>query len=200
MRWTRVLAITGLAATLAAALTAVSCTAPPKSGEPAAITAEQKLARGKYLVTILGCGDCHTPGTLYGAPDMTRMLAGSELGWTGPWGTTHAKNLTPDVETGIGSWTEDQIVAALRTGVRPDGTPLLPPMPWPNMTAMTDEDAGAIAAFLKSIPAVKHVNPPVTPPGQKDPLPALVFPPPPAWDGMNLPPPADAKPAGGSAH
>lgn len=199
MRWTRVLAATGLAATLAVSLAAVSCspTGSP-STTPAAMTAEQKIARGQYIVTIAGCVDCHTPGAFFGAPDSTRFLAGSELGWAGPWGTTYAKNLTPDVETGIGSWTEEQIAQALRTGVRPDGTPLLPPMPWMLYSHLTDEDMSALTAYLKSIPAVKHANPPVVPPGQKGELPALVFPPPPAWDAMNLPPATAA--AAGSGH
>jgi mono/diheme cytochrome c family protein len=197
MRWTRVLAATGVLAALGAALTAVSCSSPPAT--PGAMTAEQKLARGRLLTLTMGCNDCHTPGYLYGAPDTTRLLAGSELGWTGPWGTTYPRNLTPDPETGIGNWTEEQIVSTLRTGVRPDGTPLLPPMPWMNIAALDDDDLGALAAYLKSIPAVKHANPAVVPPGQTGSLPALVFPPPPAWDAMNIPPP-DAAPAGGAAH
>lgn len=200
MRWTRALAATGMLAACAAAFTAVSCsTSGTPSTTPAAMTQEQKLERGRYIVTIAGCVDCHTPGTFYGAPDSTRFLSGSELGWTGPWGTTYAKNLTPDVETGIGSWTEEQIAAALRTGVRPDGTPLLPPMPWMLYSHLTDEDMSALTAYLKSLPPVKHANPPVVPPGQTGSLPALVFPPPPAWDAMNLPPPA-APAAGGTGH
>lgn len=196
MRWTRVLAVTGSAAALAAALAAVSC-APQSAptATPAAMTAEQKIARGKHLVTILGCNDCHTPGSFYGAPDTTRLLAGSELGWTGPWGTTYARNLTPDAETGIGSWSEAELETALRSGVRPDGSPLLPPMPWPSTAALEPDDMSALIAYLKSIPAVKHANPPVVPPGQTGTLPALVFPAPPAWDAMNLPPPP-----GGAAH
>ena len=199
MRWTRVLAVTGLAAALGASLAAVSCspTGSPSSA-PVAMTAEEKIAHGKYIATISGCMDCHTPGTFYGAPDTTRMLSGTELGWTGPWGTTYPKNLTPDVETGIGSWSEEQIEHALRTGVRPDGSPLLPPMPWALYAHYTDKDMGALIAYLKSIPPVKHVNPPVLPPGKTGTLPALVFPPPPAWDAMNLPAPGTPAAAGGA--
>jgi mono/diheme cytochrome c family protein len=200
MRWTRIAGITGVAATLAVALGAASCTTTAtNTSEPAAMTAGQQVARGRYLATTMGCVDCHTPGTLFGAPDTTRTLAGSEMGWTGPWGTTYARNLTPDIETGIGSWTEAQIETALRTGVRPDGSPILPPMPWPNLTQMDEADMDALIAYLKSIPAVKHANPPVLPPGQTGTLPALVFPAPPAWDAMNLPPPT-APAAGGAGH
>ncbi len=163
--------------------------------------ADAKVARGQYLATITGCGDCHTPGTFYGAPDHTRLLSGSELGWQGPWGISFARNLTPDVETGIGSWTEAQIVEAIRHGRRPDGRTLLPPMPWPDFVAMTDDDAEAIAAYLKTVPPVHHVVPAVVPPGQPFTGAALVFPPPPAWDAPKAPPAggapsAPAAPAG----
>src|SRR5580765_719468 len=70
------------------------------------------LERGKKLATFGGCVDCHTPGALYGAPDFTRQLSGSELGWSGPWGTTYARNLTPDLETGLGYYKEHEIILA----------------------------------------------------------------------------------------
>jgi mono/diheme cytochrome c family protein len=152
------------------------------------------------LVWAGGCVDCHTPGTFYGAPDTTRMLSGSELGWVGPWGTTFPRNLTPD-STGIIDWTEDQIVATIKTGHRPDGSPLLPPMPWQAYSyGFSDEDLHCIAAYLKSLPPVHHVNPTKLPPGAQGTLPTLVFPPPPAWDGQNLPPPSamEGAPAGGA--
>ncbi len=141
-----------------------------------------RVERGRYITTISGCNDCHTPGTLYGAPDMSRQLSGTEMGWSGPWGVTHAQNLTPDNETGIGRWTEQQIVTALRTGMRPDGTTLMPPMPWPEFGQMTDEDANAVAAFLKSLPPVSHRVPDKLAPGQAPTGPVLDFPPPSAWD------------------
>jgi hypothetical protein len=148
------------------------------------------------LSVITGCNDCHTPGSLYGAPDTTRLLGGSDLGWHGPWGVSYPRNLTPDPETGIGSWTEDDIIKAIRTGQRPDGSPLLPPMPWPNFAHLTDEDARALAVYLKSIPPVKHQVPASTPPAAKPTGPMLSFPPPPAWDAQNLPPPSPATPSG----
>jgi mono/diheme cytochrome c family protein len=141
-----------------------------------------RVARGEYLVTVMGCGDCHTPGTLYGSPDFKRKLSGSELGWRGPWGVSYPRNLTPDVETGIGKWSEKDIVTALRTGMRSDGSVLQPPMPWPNLTALTDEDAYAVAAFLKSLPPISHKVPDRVAPGQPAAGSVCEFPPPSAWD------------------
>ena len=158
-----------------------------RAGEPASA---DEVARGKYLVTIAGCQDCHTPGTFYGAPDLARQLSGSELGWTGQWGTSYAANLTPDPSTGLGNYTEDDIVTAIRTGKKKSGAPILPPMPWPNYAQFSDEDAYAVAAYLKSVPPVVHAVPKNLPPGAKAPA-ALSFPPPPAWDAPRTPPPAD---------
>lgn len=193
MRWTRWTA-SGLALiTVAAAIVSCSSSSKPAgTAAPAAASAEDKVARGKHLVTVLGCNDCHTPGTFYGAPDMTRMLSGSELGWSGPWGVSFPRNLTPD-STGLAAWSEDDIVRTIRTGVRPNGSALMPPMPWQAYANLTDEEAYAVAAYLKSIPAVHHVNPQQVPPGTKFAGAALVFPPPPAWDAQNLPPPPSAK-------
>ena len=179
-------------ASVAAAAVLASCslkksTTTSSTDSTSAMTPEEKLARGKYLVTIGGCNDCHTPGTFYGAPDMARMLSGSELGWTGPWGTSYAANLTPDPSTGLGNYTEGDIVTAIRTGHKKDGTPILPPMPWPNYASLTDEDAYAVAAYLKSVPPVVHAVPRNLPPGTKAPA-ALAFPPPPAWDAPRTPP------------
>jgi mono/diheme cytochrome c family protein len=141
--------------------------------------------RGKYLVSVMGCGDCHTPGTFYGAPIMSRFLAGGEMGWAGPWGVVYARNLTPDPETGLGKWTPEQMAHVIRTGNRPDGRQLAPIMPWMNFANLTDEDVMAIVAYLRSLPAVKHKVPDVVPPDQVASGPVLSFPPPSAWD---LPP------------
>jgi mono/diheme cytochrome c family protein len=188
------LAVAAMAGTLAVA----SCgrngtTGEPGAGDSAATatpgpTTEERVALGAHLVVVTGCNDCHTPGGLYGAPDASRTLAGSELGWMGPWGTTYASNLTPDVETGIGSWNEEQIVAALRTGQRPDGTPILPPMPWPNFARLTDEEAYALAAYLKSLPPVRHAKPANLPPGAKAAGPVIAIPAPGAWDAPKVTP------------
>ncbi len=197
MRWTRWTGIVSSLAALTAAPILISCAAN-KQG-PAAMTAEQKIARGAVIAWSSGCVDCHTPGTFYGAPDTTRMLSGSELGWKGPWGVSYPRNLTPHPTTGIPNWTEEQIVTAFRAGHRPDGSVLLPPMPWPAYSRMSDEDAYALAAYIKSIPPVDHQAPAVVPPGQPVTGPYLEFPPPPAWDAMNLPPPPapGGAPAGG---
>lgn len=122
--------------------------------------ADERTERGRYLVTVAGCGDCHTPGHLLGKPDLARALSGSEVGFEIPGlGVFHGPNLTPDPATGLGSWTEEQIVAAIRTGRRPDGRMLAPVMPWMSLARLTDADASAIAVYLKSLPAVSNKVP-----------------------------------------
>lgn len=122
-----------------------------------AALADDAAVRGQYLVTIAGCGDCHTPGYFLGKPDMEHPMSGSEVGFEIPGlGVFYGPNLTPDSATGIGDWSEDDIVTALRTGKRPDGRELAPIMPWRNLAALADEDAYAIAAYLKSLPAVEN--------------------------------------------
>ncbi len=143
---------------------------------------EAKIKRGAYLAMVSGCGDCHTPGGMYGAPDQARQLSGSDLGWRGPWGTSYAPNLTPDAETGLGNWSEGDIVRAVRTGVSRTGKPLMPPMPWTDFAHYTDEDAFAVAAYLKSLPAVKHRVPKALPPDVRPEGAFVPIPPPPAWD------------------
>ncbi len=124
---------------------------PPASADDA------QLARGRYLVGIAGCSDCHTPGGMLGAADMKRYLGGSDVGFSIPGeGVYVGQNLTPDDETGLGRWTSDEIITALRKGKRPDGTELSGVMPSASFARLTDEDAAAIAAFLKSIPAVSN--------------------------------------------
>ena len=183
MRWTRWTAVASTFAALIVAAITLSCAKPAeKAATPAAMTPEQKLERGLYLTTIMGCNDCHTPGTFYGSPDFSRKLAGTEMGWVGPWGISYPRNLTPDMETGLGKWSEDDIVKALRTGMRADGSELLPPMPWPMYTNLTDDDAYAIAAYLKSLPAVSHKMPDKLPPGTKPGPHDDIIPPPSAWD------------------
>lgn len=180
-----------LVAAVAASLSTQSCTSGKVEATPAAV---DPVVRGRYLVTIMSCNDCHTPGYFYGAPDTTRTLSGSDVGWTGPWGVVHARNLTPDPETGIGTWTSEQIVHALRSGNTPDGRQLAPIMPWMNYSSILDEgDAMAIAAYLKSLPPIKHKNLDVIPPGGKMTGNNIVFPPPPAWDVQHVPPPTAAK-------
>lgn len=122
--------------------------------------ADEQVARGKYLVTIAGCNDCHTPGYFLGKPDMEHMLSGSEVGFDMPGlGTFYGPNLTPDKATGLGNWSAAEIVTALQTGMRPDGRALAPIMPWRAFANFTDDDAQAIAAFLKSLPPVENKAP-----------------------------------------
>ena len=124
-----------------------------------ALADDAEVARGRYLVIIAGCSDCHTPGALIGAPDMKRYLGGSDVGFSIPGqGVFVGENLTPDKETGIGSWTSEQIITAIRKGKQPDGGDLSPVMPYEAFSHLTDEDAQAIAAFLKSLPAVMNKN------------------------------------------
>src|SRR5262249_60096945 len=82
----------------------------------------KEVTRGKYLVQLAGCTDCHTPGYFFGRPDMARYLGGSDMGIEVPGlGVFLGRNLTPDKETGLGNWTKDEITTAIQTGVRPDG-------------------------------------------------------------------------------
>ena len=131
-------------------------------------TSAQTPSRGEYLVTIMDCGGCHTPGALAGKPDFGRKLAGSSIGFGIPGvGVVYPPNLTPDSETGIGKWTDEQILRAIRHGQRPDGRVLVPIMPWPSYNALTDADAQALVAYLRSLPPVQLQAPPPAKPGEK---------------------------------
>ena len=144
-----------------------------------------QVDRGRYLVSVMGCNDCHTPlkmGANGPEPDMSRFLSGhpenvkttmppppegiwlwhgaaTNTSFAGPWGVSYAANLTPDRNTGLAIWTEDMFISAIRTG-RHMGTsrPIAPPMPWPAFRNATDEDLKAILAYLRTIPpVVNHV-------------------------------------------
>jgi len=196
MNWTRVSSFALCLCALTLAALALTSAAP--QGGAGRTKNSSRVERGRYLAMVCGCGDCHTPGSMYGQPDFDRQLSGSELGWQGPWGVTYPRNLTPDRETGIGAWTEAQIMRALRSGVRPDSSTLLPPMPWQTYAAMSDEDAAAIAAFLKSLKPIQHHVPDRLPPGQQAAGGALVFPPPPVWDVPKTPPVNETMPPAGA--
>jgi hypothetical protein len=160
-------------------------------GSISAMSHNTRAERGRYLVTVIGCNDCHTPlkmGPKGPEPDMSRFLSGhpeqmgalpavaprgpwlwagaaTNTAFSGPWGISYAANLTPDQNTGLGIWTEDMFVKALRTG-RHMGVSreILPPMPWQSFRTATDEDLKSIYAFLRSIkPLTNHV-PDVQPP------------------------------------
>jgi mono/diheme cytochrome c family protein len=133
----------------------------------AAMADDAQIARGEYLVTIGGCSDCHTSGYFFGKPDMSRFLGGSDVGFEIPGlGVFVGPNITPDKGTGIGSWTPEQIVAAMQTGQRPDGRILAPIMPWHALAQLTDDDAKAISAFLQSLKPVSHKVPGPFKPGE----------------------------------
>ena len=136
---------------LGAVVVAVLLAATPPTG----VAADQPIERGRYLVNLGGCLDCHTRGYFFGKPDMAMYLGGSDVGFEIPrLGVFVGPNLTPDKETGLGTWTEEEIVTALQSGVRPDGRILAPIMPWRSFAKLTKADAIAIAAFLKSLPPV----------------------------------------------
>ena len=113
------------------------------------------IERGRYLATIMDCGGCHTTGVFLGKPDPQRFLGGSEVGFQIPGlGIFYPPNLTPHPEDGIGAWSDADIVTAVRTGVRPDGRILAPVMPYHHYASLTDADAAALAAYLRSLPPV----------------------------------------------
>lgn len=170
---------TGYLATFAAAvftLTACANAPAPAAGyEPvqpavpatphaqAASYPEDAVAHGRYLVELLGCGNCHTDGALVGEPNPERLLAGSRVGiaTSDPMtvrkpGVVYPSNLTPDEETGIGGWTLEQIVTMMQSGVNRHGSQALPVMPWVSYARLQTVDANAIAMYLKSLPPVEH--------------------------------------------
>lgn len=163
--------------------------AAPSAG--AAKAAGGSAARGKYLVTTSGCHDCHTPwkmGANGPEPDMSRMLSGhpqdmplppppkpvgpwivasaaTNTAHAGPWGVSFTANLTPDPETGLGKWSQRNFMDAIRTGRHQGrGRPILPPMPIQVYKNFTDQDLGAIYAYLRTIPAIKNAVPEPLPP------------------------------------
>jgi len=164
---------------------------------PKMMTKEEAVERGKYLTTIMGCHDCHTP-KIFGEHghqtlDSTRLLSGHPAddpypewtpadmqerhaialvspmltAWGGPWGVSFTQNLTPDDSTGLGEWTEEAFIGALRTGKhqgQPNGRDILPPMPWEMIRVATDEDLKAIWAYLGTLPAIENAVPTPVPP------------------------------------
>lgn len=142
-------------------------------GAPAA---SAQVERGRYLVGITGCHDCHSPKIEGMTPDMSRALSGRPAttkppskadgevhasldltAWTGPWGQTIASNLTPDPTTGIGKrYNEASFLATMRTGKKPNGTAVMPPMPSEVYQNMTDDDLKAIWAYLQTVKPINN--------------------------------------------
>ena len=164
-------------AVVAAVVGVAAITTSRGAAAPASASARQ-VERGRYLVSIAACHDCHSPKIdAQATPDPKRLLSGRPIetmppvqgvneirasldltAWAGPWGNSYAANLTPDRETGLGArYTEASFIKTIRTGVKPEGENLSPPMPWPVYRNMTDEDLKAIFAYLQTLPAVKNV-------------------------------------------
>jgi len=140
------------------------------------------VERGGYLVVLLGCGACHTDGALEGAPDLERRLAGSETGiaYTSPLesnrpGVVYPPNITPDEETGIGTWSDRQIANAIRAGIGRHGSRRITTMPWQGYARLTEEDLDAIVAYLRSIEPVRHEVPQHVEPGNRARKPFVYF-------------------------
>lgn len=136
--------------------------------------AETPLERGTYVIHALaGCADCHTPRDKNGVPIANMTFAGGEV-FNAPVFHAVSPNITQDKETGIGSWTDAQIINAIRNGKRPDGTTLGPPMPSPFFRFMSDSDVEAIVAYLRTVKPIRHAVEKST---YKVPLPAAYGPP-----------------------
>ena len=160
-----------------------ACSTRPVAPPPG--TAADRLARGRLLVSIGGCNDCHTPMRFdpelgMPVPDMTRMLSGHPAGGPDPastlsghdmaaigptftsfrlpFGVVYPANLTPDKDTGLGGWTEEMFLRAVRTGrhMGGSGRPILPPMPWMTLAQQSDDDLKAVFAYLQSVPAIRN--------------------------------------------
>lgn len=124
----------------------------------AGASAETPLERGRYLMNgVVACGNCHTPMGPNG-PQMDREMAGGLEFKEQPF-TAYASNLTPDPETGIGRWSDAQIILAIREGKRPDGSIIGPPMPIPFYRGISDSDARAIVAYLRALKPVRNPVP-----------------------------------------
>lgn len=135
-------------------------TFPKRLDGPVPPPANDPLSRGKYLVKMAGCADCHSPMGPAG-PDLSKAFAGGAFfkgEGLGPEGKgIKVPNISPDMETGIGSWTDAQIANAIRFGQRPDGKTLRPPMMWQNYNGLTDADVQAMVTYLRTVPAQKNV-------------------------------------------
>jgi mono/diheme cytochrome c family protein len=140
------------------------------------------VERGEYLVELLGCGSCHTDGALAGDPDFDKALGGSKTGiaYTNPLGEKnpgiiYPSNITPDLKTGIGDWTDSQIANAIRAGIGRHGSRRLASMPWRGYARISEEDVTAIVGYLRSIEPVEHRVPDEVEPGQRARHPFVYF-------------------------
>lgn len=190
MEYKKILFCTGIAAGMISLHGISACNpkkADAKESSTTMISREDTIKHGEYLVTVIGCNDCHSPKTM--GPKGPEIIPDKMLGgfpgdapipkagdaakspWIlftpdltatiGPWGMSFAANISSD-PTGIGSWTEEQFFTALRQGKYkglPGNRDLLPPMPWQSFRHLSDGDIRSIFAYLKSTRPVKNVVP-----------------------------------------
>jgi len=124
--------------------------------------------RGRYLIATSGCVGCHVTPGLHG-PMYDMYLAGGTKIVHGRAGTAVARNLTPDADTGLGKWTDDQIKLVLRSGIRPDGRQLFHrQMPWPAFSHLSEEDRHAVVVYLRTLRSIRHRIPDPTPDARLD--------------------------------
>lgn len=146
--------------------------APPPADTVRDSNESKSIARGAYLVELLGCGACHTDGALIGEPEGARALAGSGIGiaYTNPLqhrdpAVVFPKNLTPDDETGLGLWSADDIANAIKRGKDRSGYSHVPVMPSSGYAKLQSQDLIAIVTYLQSLEPVAHRVPPNVPSG-----------------------------------
>lgn len=132
-------------------LVLVTCFVVFSTGVAAAATPAE-VARGKYVFGAAGGCGCHTE------PKGPVNAGGRKF--VGPFGTVYSANITPDAQTGIGGWTDDQIITAIRNGRRPNGERILPVHPFTSFNGMADDDVRALVAFLRTVPPVRRANTP----------------------------------------
>lgn len=142
------------------------CHSPKKMTEQGPVEDEARLLSGHPVDEPI---PALPEGVLGMGPDKWAAMANVHLtAWAGPWGVSFASNLTSDKKTGMGNWTDEQFIKAMRSGKhRGFGRQILPPMPWFNLARMTDDDLKAILAYLHSVPAVKNEVPAPIPPAGK---------------------------------
>jgi mono/diheme cytochrome c family protein len=114
--------------------------------------ARDLVPRGKYVFAATGGCGCHT--------EKDKPVNSGGRKYEGPFGTVYSTNITPDRQTGIGGWTDDQIITAIRLGRRPNGERLVPVHPYPVFNGMAEEDLRAVVAYLRSLPPVNRANQP----------------------------------------
>ncbi len=144
--------------------------------------ADANVEHGQYLVELLGCAICHTDGALIGRTDLHKRLAGSRIGiaYSDPLieanpGVVYPPNLTPDPETGLGAWSDDEMLKMIRTGIDRHGRLKLAVMPWPSYARLSDRDARDIVAYLRHLTPIQHRVPANVAPGEKATAPFVHF-------------------------